>query len=248
MRVQPIDGTFESWRSSARALLVRGVPPEEVSFTEEAQLGLLAGPPEAPLVAGRSPRVPPRLLALARAVACHREPARWDRLYRVLWRSVRDGAPGLQDPTDEDVLALERMEQAVREDVHRVHGLVRFRRMAVGGDERYVAFHRPEHRTLRPAAPFFARRYAALRWSILTPDASAHWDRRALTFGPGVARDPGAGAGDEAEALWRAYYAATFDPARLNERLLEAHLPRRRWETLPEAREIAALVRAARAR
>lgn len=246
MKVLRIDGTFESWRASARGLLLGGVPPEAVSFTEEAQLGLLAGPPEAPPpTRGPAPRVPTRLLALARAVAWHRDPSRWDRLYRVLWRAARD-ARTLQDPSDEDVLTLERMEHAVREDVHRVHGLVRFRRVDVDGGEWFVAYHRPEHRTLRPAAPFFARRYAPMRWSIFTPECSAHWDRCALTFGPGAARDPVAA--DEAEALWRAYYAATFDPARVNERSLRAHLPQRHWETLPEAQEIAALVRRARTR
>ena len=250
MRVVRVDGSFEGWREVARALLARGMPPGEVAFTEEEQLGLL--PDEAAQELPRDPaapvmRVPAAFLPLARKVACHREPSRWDRLYHVLWRAVRQGGRVLQDAADEDVLALERMAAAVRRDVERVRALVRFRRIAVdGGDEWFVAFHRPEHRTLRLAAPFFARRYAPMRWSILTPEASAHWDRRALSFGPGVPRDPGPE--DGAEALWRAYYTATFNPARLNERLLRAHLPRRHWETLPEGRDIADLVRSARPR
>lgn len=245
MRVLRVDGSFEGWRGIARDLLARGVPPEDVSFTAEEQLGLLPGdaeqsaPGDAP---GAALRVPATFLSLARRVACHREPSRWDRLYRVLWRAAIDGGRTLQDPSDEDVLALERMADEVRKDVDRVHALVRFRRLPVdGADEWYVAFHRPQHRTLPLAAPFFARRFAPMRWSILTPDASAHWDRRALSFGPGVARD--LGVNDGAEDLWRAYYATTFNPARVNERLLRAHLPRRHWDTLPEGRDIAALVR-----
>jgi DNA polymerase len=202
--------------------------------------------------------VPAAFVSLARRVACHREPARWDALYRVLWRVLAEGAQTLEDPVDPDVLALTRMAEAVRHDVHRFHALVRFRRVAVaetGGDgeatgvgvqgegERYVAFHRPEHRTLRLAAPFFARRFASMCWSILTPDASAHWDGRMLSFAAGVPRDEVAG--DDAEALWRAYYATTFNPARVNPRLLRALLPARHWETIPEGREIAALVRSA---
>ncbi len=250
MRVVRVEGSFDGWREAARALLAGGVPPEDVAFTEGEQLGL------APADAGRGPareatgpgvRVPPGYLWLARRVACHREPSRWDRLYRVLWRVARDGGRVLQDPSDEDVLALERMAAAVRRDLEHLRALGRFRRVALeGGDEWFVAFHRPEHRTLALAAPFFARRFSPMRWSIVTPDASAHWDRRTLSFGPGAARDPGAC--DDAEALWRAYYAATFNPARLNQPLLQAHLPRRHWETLPEAREIAELVRGARAR
>jgi probable DNA metabolism protein len=248
VRVVRVDGSFGGWRAAARDLLARGIPPRDVSFTDEAQLGLLPGLVSeqagsyAAVPARAAPRVPAAFVSLARRVACHRDPSRWDRLYRVLWRAARDGARILDDATDEDVLALGRMADAVRQDVHRVHALVRFRRVGAGSDERYVAFHRPEHRTLRVAAPFFARRFAAMRWSIWTPDASAHWDGASLSFGPGTPRDPGAS--DEAEALWRTYYGSTFNPARVNPRLLRAHLPARHWDTLPEGRDIAALVRA----
>jgi probable DNA metabolism protein len=239
-----VDGTLAGWRGIARPLLAAGVPPGEVSFTEEGQLGLLPGgaAPARPPGAGSPPCVPASFLQLAERVACHRDPSRWDRLYRAAWRAARSGAAALEDPSDLDLAALERMAEEVRKDVLRVQALVRFRRLPVeGGDELYLAFHRPQHRSLALASPFFARRYAPMRWSILTPDASAHWDRRALTFGPGVPR--GLEVSDGAEALWRAYYASTFTPGRVNQRSLQAHLPRRHWETLPEAREITALVR-----
>jgi DNA polymerase len=240
-----VDGSYEGWRDAARELLARGVPPADVAFTDAAQLGLLP-PPAAANERSRASgavRVPPAFVALARNVVCHRDPSRFDRLYRVLWRTARVGPDVLDDPADPDVLALAGMADAVRKDVHRTHALVRFRRVADGSGERFVAFHRPDHRTLALAAPFFARRFAAMRWSILTPDASAHWDGRALTFGGGIARD--LAAPDDVEALWRAYYATTFNPARVNPRLLRAHLPARHWETLPEGKDIAVLVRGA---
>jgi DNA polymerase len=249
VRLVRVDGTFEGWRAAARDLLARGVRPQEVSFTDEEQLGLfaaLAAEPAAPHEGGARAAVPRAFLSLARRVACHREPARWDRLYRVLFRAAREGERVLDDPADADVLALARMADAVRHDVHRVHALVRFRRVEEEGSAvRHVAFHRPEHRTLRLAAPFFARRFPGMRWSILTPDASAHFDG-ALSFGPGVPRD--VRAGDDAEELWRVYYATTFNPARVNPRLLRAHLPERHWATLPEGRDIATLVRSSGAR
>ncbi len=247
MKVLRIDGTFEGWRQVARDLLARGIPPRDAAFTEQEQMGLLEdeGAGKDPRGASAPARVPPAFLSLARKVACHREPSRWDLLYRVLWRIALEGGRAIEDPSDQDVLILERMAMAVRGDVERLRALVRFRRIAVDGDDEwYVAFHRPQHRTLPLAAPFFARRFAPMRWSIVTPDGSAHWDRRALSFGSGASCDPGGD--DGAEALWRAYYAATFNPARVNERLLQAHLPRRHWDTLPEAREIGELIRRAR--
>ncbi len=247
MRTVHVDGSFEGWRAAARDLLAQGVPPAEVAFTEAAQLGLLPGAAAARIDPGRraagTVRVAPAFVALARDVACHRDPSRFDRLYRVLWRAARARPDVLDDPADPDVLALRRLADAVRKDVHRLHALVRFRRVADDAGERFVAFHRPDHRTLARAAPFFVRRFAAMRWSILTPDASAHWDGRALRLGGGVARE--GAAADDVEALWRAYYASTFNPARVNPRLLRAHLPARHWHTLPEGQDIAALVRGA---
>ncbi|MBC8167276.1 MAG: UdgX family uracil-DNA binding protein [Bryobacteraceae bacterium] len=40
------------------------------------------------------------------------------------------------------------------------------------------------------------------------------------------------------EDLWRAYYAAIFNPARTNVDLLLQHMPARRWSNLPEAQLI----------
>ena len=41
-------------------------------------------------------------------------------------------------------------------------------------------------RVTEAAAPFFARRFADQPFSLLTPDACAHWDTLALTFTPGA--------------------------------------------------------------
>jgi DNA polymerase len=86
-----------------------------------------------------------------------------------------------------------------------------------------------------------------MRWSILTPDLSAHWDGRELSFGAGVARPPAAVEG-EAEELWRTYYAAVFNPARVNIAATLREMPRRRWSGLPEARMIPSLVSTAHER
>nr|WP_256476139.1 UdgX family uracil-DNA binding protein [Siccirubricoccus soli] len=111
----------------------------------------------------------------------------------------------------------------------------------------YIAWFEPEHHILEAEAGFFIRRFAALRWSILTPTASAHWDGETLTMGPGSTRAE-APPEDAHEELWRAYYASIFNPARLKPAAMRAQMPVRYWKNLPEAREIPRLMAEARSR
>ncbi len=112
---------------------------------------------------------------------------------------------------------------------------------AAGPATRFVAWYEPEHHVLRSEADFFARRFAALRWSILTPALSAHWDGEAVRFGPGARRGD-APTEDAAEAMWRAYFAAIFNPARLKPEAMRAEMPKKFWRNLPEARDIPRLI------
>jgi DNA polymerase len=112
---------------------------------------------------------------------------------------------------------------------------------AVQPDGRFVAWYEPEHHILRAEAGFFLRRFASLRWSILTPEGSAHWDGVALLFGPG-ARRTDAPAEDAAEVLWRAYFASIFNPARLKPDAMRAEMPKKYWRNLPEAQDIPRLM------
>src|SRR5690606_6779532 len=57
---------------------------------------------------------------------------------------------------------------------------------AAGDGDAFIAWFEPEHRIVDRVAPFFARRFAGMRWAILTPDRSARWDGQALAFGDGA--------------------------------------------------------------
>ena len=234
---------FAAWRLAARALLAANVSPADVHFDDGTTPGLFAADelPAAP--AGGTFNVPRAFVALAEAVACHRDPRRWEHLYRALWR-LTQGEPHLLDlATDDDVSWLLHAEKSVRRDIHKMHAFVRFR--AVG--EHFIAWHRPDHRILRRAAPFFARRFPEMRWSILTPDESVLWDGDGLQFGPGVpAKD--APAPDELEGMWKTYYRATFNPARIKIKAMKKELPVRHWATLPEAAIISDMLAEAPAR
>jgi DNA polymerase len=139
------------------------------------------------------------------------------------------------------------MKRAIARDVHKMHAFVRFRRIETGDGEQYVAWFRPKHLIVERATPFFARRFASMRWSILTPDKSAHWNGDALEFGRGIPRSQAPRA-DELDSLWKTYYSSVFNPARVRPATMQREMPRRYWENLPEAAVIPELIRDAPAR
>lgn len=267
MRRAPAFASFEAFRAFARDLLREGVPPEGVLWAaEDGALGLPLGGPAAPTAtpcrpdgasaatpsgpdaapaatpAGPGPSLPRAFVDLARRLACHRDAGRWALLYRLAYRLGRGERLLLDDGADDDVRRARSFDAAVRRDLHKMKAFVRFRRV---GDV-FAAWHRPDHRIVALAAPFFVERFGAMRWLIVTPDESAAWDGSALRLGPGAPRP--AAEGDELEALWRTYYGAIFNPARLNVRAMTRELPRRHWATLPEASLIAPLIAEAPAR
>jgi len=232
---------FDAWRNHARALIAMGVSPGGVVWSVGE--GTLFPADDRSEAVATSPAftVPPRFIALARDVVCHRNAERFALLYRLLWRLRHEGAQILGDAFDRDVARADKMAKAVRREEHHMHAFVRFREVATDNGSSYVAWFEPEHHVLARAAPFFVRRFSGMRWSILTPTRSAHWDGGALFFGPGARRSD-APVEDALEETWRAYYRSIFNPARLNPVRMRAELPRRYWRDLPEAREIRPLI------
>lgn len=236
---------FASWREQARTLLAQGVGPEQVAWHHEAAPSLFAGDPtpRAPGAPGASSaRVPRELVELLEAAACHRDPARWSVMYRVLWRVARGGRALLDDPADPDLGRLRAWARAVDREVHHMHAFVRFRETTdADGQPLYAAWFEPEHDVVARAAPFFRDRFASMRWIIATPRGAVRWDGRALEAVAGPLEDPRLEDGNE--ALWRTYYASVFNPARLNPGLMRQHVPKRYWRNMPEIHDAGALSR-----
>jgi DNA polymerase len=184
--------------------------------------------------------VPKAFIALAQDAILHCDPQRFGLLYRLLWR-LRGEPRLLSVATDEDVTRVRNMQKAVDRDIHKMHAYVRFRESHEPEGTVYVAWFEPAHHIVGAAAPFFVRRFASMRWSILTPDASAYWDGEALHMGPGASR-ANAPDGDALETLWRSYYKSIFNPARLKVGTMQGHMPRKYWRNLPEAGLIPELV------
>lgn len=218
------------------------VEPRDVLFDDgsEAMLPGVADelPPEAK---GEPFRVPPRFVKQAEVAADVRDPERWAFLYGLLWR-LRSDPRVMSNPADADVVKLDRWVSLIRRDVHKMHAFVRFRKVVERNQEHYVAFHRPDHFIIRRASPFFRERFGVMRWTILTPDASASWDGTTLRYGDCV---PASAAPDTdaLEDVWRTYYANIFNPARPKVKAMKAEMNVRHWATLPETQIIPDLLR-----
>jgi uracil-DNA glycosylase len=239
-----VDNTFSSWREAARPLLNSRVAPNEVMWTSGDQVSLFE--PENPVSAKASTfRIPSLFFELAKLAACFDDVTRWDLLYRVLYRLVFQNRDLLSIESDADVRRLQLMAKAVRRDIHKFHAFVRFRRAEFDDKEIFIAWHEPYHFTVELAAPFFARRFGSMNFSILTPKGCAHWDRCELTFSEAAAKTGGPSS-DEVEDFWLMYYRSIFNPFRLKTNAMKRELPVRHWPTLPEAVLIPRLIRDAR--
>ena len=192
-------------------------------------------------------RVPPQYVDMARKVACHRSPRRWELLYRLLWRITGGERKLLLNVADRDVHEVTQFQKAIQRDSHKMKAFVRFRKITDEAGERYVAWHRPDHYTLELVSDFFARRFDVMRWAIMTPDESAVWDGKQLTMGEGMPRSEAHRESqvgdDELEELWKTYYANIFNPARIKLNAMRAEMPKKHWATMPETQLIDDLVR-----
>ena len=286
----------------------RWLRPDQIDLQDAASPASLALSLEADEPPAGTPFPHPRtsktFLELAMYAAVHRDPSRWNLLYRVLYR-LQTEPNLLKIETDPDVLQLTRFSAQVHRDLHKMHAFVRFRKVLRPGElilpnpearplvideplvqtdpkepsphhlvlatptpfgvvrteieqcdppappipdedencEHFIAWYKPDHRILPLAAPFFADRFAIMRWTILTPDESVSWSpvTRKLVFSPGLPRES-APAEDELEDLWRSYYASIFNPARLNPEAMRSEMPVRYWKNLPEVSLLPTLI------
>jgi uracil-DNA glycosylase family protein len=109
MRQAVIHPTFDDWRRMARALVVEGVSPDAVVWIEASEaVGTSGVVAETARPAAFS--VPRDFIDLALRAASHPDPARWNLLYRVLWRIVHEDRQLLRRKLDPDVIELRRLE------------------------------------------------------------------------------------------------------------------------------------------
>ena len=260
---------FAGFRQATRVLLAVGAEPHAIHwrwqdtharqsaavdlFAADTQ-GSLAGQaltPDAldrlPLPPGKPVHLHPSQLSALKLACCHSNAGRFALCYRWLYRIQQ--SPRLRgDALDADWREIQRLAKSVGRDIHKMHAFVRFRPTRTAkGESIDIAWFEPDHFIVRAASGFFMRRFSNMRWAILTPQCSVHWDLQQLQFAEGscAAAAPGPDAG---EALWLTYYQSTFNPARLKEQAMQREMPRKYWKNLPEARLISAMVASATGR
>ena len=194
---------WDGWRVATRAHVLSGTPPEAITWA-------IGGPGELLPTGTGSFGVPRQLVALAAQAVQARDPARFDLLYRLVWRA-QAGEPVLDLHGDPELTLARRLALAVRAEAHRMRTHLRF--LPLDGPA-YLGWYAPAHFVLEANAQLLVRRFAALRFTILTPDASADWDGTTLRFGAGL--DAAAVPDDAAlAAQWRAYGPDILEPARI---------------------------------
>ncbi|TWA79580.1 DNA polymerase [Azospirillum brasilense] len=237
---------LDGFRRAVRRLAAARTAPEAVLWSVGAPS--LFGD-EAPAFENGAPVLLPQAVGrLIETVVCHSDPERYALLHRLVWRVLNGERALLDQHADPLVHRLERLDKAVRRDIHKMHAFLRFRALPdPAGGERYVAWFEPDHHIVEAVAPFFVERFESMVWTILTPKGSLHWDRHRLMTGPPAER-PDSLADDRFAEGWLRYYESTFNPARVNPTAMRAEMPRKFWANMPETAAIPAMVRAAPAR
>ncbi len=251
---------FEEWRSAARRALTAQIAPDDLHwhapglttslFAQEPIAANLfpACPSESDSGTLQKPAftMPRRFAEQAQRAICHRDPTRFARLYQLIWR-LQEQKRLLENEADDDVCWLNARARSVGRDIHKMRAFVRFRKVETSDGDWFVAWFEPDHLILEQTADFFAKRFAGMRFSILTPDSTMHWDTHQTRFGPGCQRDQ-APADDALEAHWKRYYASIFNPARLKINVMTSEMPRKYWKNMAETQLIPGLIASAQSR
>jgi probable DNA metabolism protein len=178
------------FHGEATRLLGRQVPPQQVQWCAAPAQSVDEEPldGERAAIRNRAARaiIPQSFIRMSELVVLHRDPDRFDLLYRSLWRLVYE--PGLKnDHADHDMARLRQMAQAVRRDIQKMKANLSFRSLAIKGELLPVAWYEPTHYVCEIVGVWLALREPARRWVLLTPDRSMRWDGERLRSAPAVA-------------------------------------------------------------
>ena len=164
-----------------------------------------------------------------------------------IYRFMRLAFDGAEDPTEhygnEDVRQLQRYNQQMGREIHRMHAFVRFQKTR---DDLYYAVVQPDFNVLPFLGEHFEARYADQEWIIYDSQRhfGLHYDlhhTRYITFDETPARRLESLSreiitDDEPffQQLWKTYFKHTNIEERKNMKLHLKHVPKRYWKYLVE--------------
>lgn len=240
--------SLQEWKETAKKLILHKHHYSIVTWLPIDQMELSFMTDEMNLYHDRDDpkqfKVPKEFHDLAKNLSMHRDPSKWDVLYRLLWKIKYDDRHILSSGLDPDHILANRMIKSIRRDLHKMKAFVRFQEYPhpiVENETLFVSWFEPEHRIVKEIAPFFSKRFTNMHWSILTPDDCVHWNQKELLFSPGMNK-PKHFQSDEFESLWKDYYKSTFNPNRLKIKAMLSEMPMKYWKNLPEAELIPDLI------
>jgi probable DNA metabolism protein len=178
------------FHAEATRLLAHQVPPETVEWSAAPAQSVDEQGLEDHRAAihNRAARaiIPQSFIRMSELVVLHRDPQRFDLLYRSLWRLVYE--PELKhDFSDLDLSRLRQMAQAVRRDIQKMKTRLVFRTLQVRGQPLPVAWYEPTHFICETVGAWLANREPSAHWILLTPDRSMRWEAGKLLSAPAVA-------------------------------------------------------------
>ncbi|HEX2544847.1 MAG TPA: hypothetical protein VHL79_08215 [Ramlibacter sp.] len=146
--------------------------------------------------------VPRSFVRLTELVVLHRDPARFDLLYRLLWELVHEPEAARQR---RDLALAQSMAQAVRRDIQKTARAVWLRPLPPDGDVVLsVAWCEPQHQVTEQVAQRLAKTQPA-PWILASPDRCVLWTGRHLLCGPGMS------AGEASTMSAAGWYAMASD-------------------------------------
>jgi hypothetical protein len=185
----PVD--LSGFRAQANSMLAQQVPPEDVSWGAASSViwgEPVRGPASRPtsLASALHSIVPRSFVRLTELVVLHRDAARFDLLYRLLWRLVHE--PELAGSTgDIEMMTARSMAQAVRRDISRTRRSVQLRALGTrDGVTLRCGWCEPQHHVTEEVAQSLLRTDPAGPWLLASPDRCVLRTGTQLLCGPGV--------------------------------------------------------------
>jgi probable DNA metabolism protein len=241
---------YATWREKARSFLQANIAPEKITWLDKQQLqGELFNDSVEPvgLFSAKKILVPKSFFKLAEMVSLHNDVIKWQKLYEALWRLTHGEKNLLAISSDLLVNELALLAKSVGRDAHKMKAFIRFRCYEENSKKFYIAWYQPDHNIIRKVAPFFVRRFGTMDWLIVTPYETAMWDGEQLSFLPGQQKFIHSQE-DDFNNLWRTYYRAIFNPARIKIKAMLREMPVRYWHNLPETQVITEILQEAPSR